>query len=922
MKKHLVIGMLAHVDAGKTTLSEGMLYETKTTRSLGRVDNGDAFLDTYALEQKRGITIFSKQAEMSLGDMDITLLDTPGHVDFSGEMERTLQVLDYAILVISGADGVQGHTLTLWRLLEQHKIPVFLFVNKMDQEGTDKERLMKQLESQLDERCVCFSYHDFGAEFEKKSSENSIRKTDDVLKKDTNEFPEEFLDAVAMCNEELMESYLETGNVEVHQLQTAIQNRQLFPCFFGSALKMKGVDKFLQGLQTYMVTPAYGKEFGARVFKISRDDQGNRLTYMKITGGTLKNRDIVKGTSQGLGNVHGNGTGSSLEDTKESYTNEVWEEKVNQIRIYSGAGFTSVNEAFPGMICAVTGLHYTLPGQGLGREKENILPLLVPVLTYQVLLPDTQDHRAFLPKLRQLEEEEPLLHVIWNEALSEIQVQVMGEVQIEVLKHLIMERFGISVEFGKGAIVYRETIKNTVIGVGHYEPLRHYSEVHLRLEPGKQGSGLQFDVDCREEVLAKNWQRLVLTHLAEREHKGVLTGFPITDMKITLIAGRSHLKHTEGGDFRQSTYRAVRQGLMEAESVLLEPWYAFAMEVPETNVGRAMTDLEQMCAQFSLAQSQDGNVTGMATLTGVVPVFTIGDYQKQLTVYTKGMGKLSCRFHGYLPCHNSEEVIAAIGYDPLTDVEQPTGSVFCAHGAGFYVPWDQVKDYKHVVSGEEKGNSNSENILYPVPESASKKEEIWIGPDEVDRIVNRAASGNKKAQIDSSKRWGQRYHTGGSLEASKSTSAEYRKPQSPKEKYLLVDGYNIVFAWEDLHDLANANIDGARGKLMDILCNYQAFVQCHVMLVFDAYRVKGHQTEVSDYHNIQVVYTKEAETADQYIEKFAHVNSKDYDITVATSDGLEQVIIRSQGCRLLSAKDLKEELRLVNERIREEYLEQ
>ncbi len=901
MKKHLVIGMLAHVDAGKTTLSEGMLYATGTTRSLGRVDNGDAFLDTYSLEQKRGITIFSKQAEMTMGDMDITLLDTPGHVDFSGEMERTLQVLDYGILVISGADGVQGHTLTLWRLLEQHGIPVLLFVNKMDQMGTDKEKIMKQLQSQLDERCVCFSNGDSDEESDEQSAD----------------YPEEFWEAVAMCNEELMESYLENGEVEDVQLQNAVKNRQLFPCFFGSALKMTGVSDFLKGLEQYLQVPTYGGEFGARVFKISRDAQGNRLTYMKITGGTLKNRDVVRGSGQGLANALWN----SLRES--SAMDEVgdWEEKVNQIRIYSGAQFQAVNEATPGMICAVSGLHYTLPGQGLGMESESVLPLLVPVLTYQVLLPETEDHRVFLPKIRQLEEEEPLLHVLWNEALSEIQVQVMGEVQIEVLKHLILERFDVAVDFGAGAIVYRETIADTVIGVGHYEPLRHYSEVHLRMEPGELGSGLQFFTDCREEVLAKNWQRLVMTHLAEREHKGVLTGFPITDMKITLIAGRAHLKHTEGGDFRQSTYRAVRQGLMEATSVLLEPWYAFTMEVPEANVGRAMTDLEQMCGEFSLVQSEDGNFIGMATLTGIVPVSTIGDYQKQLTAYTKGMGKLSCRFYGYLPCHNAEEVIEAIGYDPLTDAEQPTGSVFCAHGAGFYVPWDQVKEYKHVSSCDEKGHEQSIAKQYPVFDRFSKSEEIWLTPDEVDMIVNRAASGNKKTQIDTSKRWGQRYHTDGNLEAGKTPSTGHRRPQPPKEKYLLVDGYNIIFAWEDLHDLANTNIDGARGKLMDILCNYQAFVQCHVMLVFDAYRVKGHQTEVSNYHNIQVVYTKEAETADQYIEKFAHVNSKDYDITVATSDSLEQVIIRSQGCRLLSANDLKEELCLVSERIREEYLE-
>lgn len=891
MKNHLVIGMLAHVDAGKTTLSEAILYETGTTRTLGRVDNGDAFLDTYALEQKRGITIFSKQAEMKLQDLEITVLDTPGHVDFSGDMERTLQVLDYAILVISAADGVQGHTLTLWRLLEQHHIPVFLFINKMDQQGTDQEQLRKQLQVQLDERCLPF--------FVSRKKQDSVFSLEEFLSNEDN------LEAVAMCSEELMESYLEQGKLVADQIQRAIAKRELFPCFFGSALKMFGVQAFLQGLYELMQVPVYKEKFGARVYKVARDDQGNRLTYMKVTGGSLKVRDLLSGKMPSRQGMENSAAGE----------NNQWEEKVSQIRIYSGAAFSTVAEVHPGSICAVTGLQHTFPGQGLGAESRNSMPLLVPVLTYKVVLPLTEDSRSFLPKIRQLEEEEPLLHVLWNETSGEILVQVMGDVQMEVLKHQIQERFGITVDFAKGAIVYRETIEDTVIGVGHYEPLRHYAEVHLRLEPGNAGSGLVFETDCREEELAKNWQRLVLTHLAEREHKGVLTGAPITDMKITLIAGKAHLKHTEGGDFRQATYRALRQGLMEAASVLLEPWYAFSMEVPQQNVGRAMTDLEQMCGEFSLVQKDNPT---MATLTGIVPVSAIGDYQKQLTAYTKGMGKLSCRFHGYLPCHNTEEVLSGMDYDPLADMEQPVGSIFCAHGAGFYVPWDQVKAYKHVISREEKGDRPSSADTYPVSLQALEKQEMWIGPDEVDQIVNRAAGGNKKAHIDTSKRWGQRYHTG---ETTKPSSSVSRRPIPVKEKYLLVDGYNIIFAWKELHDLANQNIDGARGKLLDILSNYQAFVKCSVMVVFDAYRVKGHQTEISNFGELQVVYTKEAETADQYIEKFAHRNSKEYDITVATSDGLEQVIIRSQGCRLLSARDLEEEIDLVNTRIREEYLE-
>ena len=663
MKKQLVIGILAHVDAGKTTLSEGILYTAGSIRAMGRVDNQDAFLDTYALEKQRGITIFSKQARFSYRELEVTLLDTPGHVDFSAEMERTLQVLDYAVLVISGADGVQGHTVTLWKLLQKHRIPVFLFVNKMDQEGTEKQALLKQLQKQLDERCISFA------------------------EKETD--PDAFYEETAMCEEMLMNAYLENGVLTEGQLQDAVADRKLFPCYFGSALKMIGVDRFLDGLARYVKPPEYGEEFGARVFKIARDEQGNRLTYMKITGGSLKVRQQLK-----------------IPDEKGE---ELQEEKVSQIRLYSGNRYETTEEAGAGTVCAVTGLRLPVAGQGLGAEEGRNMPLLVPVLTYRILLPEATDPTAFLPKLRQLEEEEPELHVAWDEENGEIQVQVMGQVQTEILKQLIQDRFGVSVSFGTGVVLYRETIANTVWGVGHYEPLRHYAEVHLKLEPMAPGSGLHIALSCPEEMLAKNWQRLVATHLLEREYRGVLAGFPITDMKITLVAGRAHLKHTEGGDFRQATYRAVRQGLMEAESVLLEPWYQFRLEVPDFCVGRAMSDLERMQAEFTLQQTVQGEDAHRAVLTGIVPVTQINEYQRQVLAYTKGTGRLFCSYHGYLPCHNAEEIIARVKYDPLSDPVFPPGSVFCSHGAGYYVPWDQVKEHCHVpLTEEEKGDAGED----------------------------------------------------------------------------------------------------------------------------------------------------------------------------------------------------------------------
>ena len=643
-EKQITMGILAHVDAGKTTLSEGILYTCKAIRKLGRVDHQDAFLDTNTLERNRGITIFSKQAECTLGEFGITLLDTPGHVDFSAEMERTLQVLDYGILVISGADGVQGHTETLWRLLSRYQIPVFLFINKMDQPGTDRETLLVELKEKLDTNCVDFS---------------------------ADQTSEDWKEQVAVCDEQVMEAYLEGEEISRVQIQKMIRERKLFPCYFGSALKLTGVKEFLEDLKLRIRESSYPESFGAKIYKITRDNQGERLTHMKITGGTLKVKSVL---SNGRPGETGEG---------------IWQEKVNQIRIYSGEKYTMVSEVKAGTVCAVTGLTATYPGQGLGSEQASDMPVLEPVLSYRIGLPtEVNVHQALL-QLRQLEEEEPLLHIVWNETLGEIYAQVMGEVQIEILKSLIKERFGMTVTFDEGNIVYKETILEPVEGIGHFEPLRHYAEVHLLLEPGETGSGLTFATDCSEDVLDRNWQRLILTHLEEREHKGVLLGAPITDMKITLLTGRAHIKHTEGGDFRQATYRAVRQGLRKAKSQLLEPYYEFRLEVPSEQVGRSMTDIQKMLGEFDPPKTEGE----MTVLTGSAPVVTMRDYQKEVISYTSGRGRLSCTLKGYYPCHNQEEVVEAVGYDPEADLENPTGSVFCAHGAGFVVNWDQVEDY-------------------------------------------------------------------------------------------------------------------------------------------------------------------------------------------------------------------------------------
>lgn len=880
----MVIGILAHVDAGKTTLSEAMLYVSGSIRRMGRVDNGDAFLDNFELERSRGITIFSKQAVFRLGDTAVTLLDTPGHVDFSAEMERTLQVLDYGVLVISGADGVQGHTLTLWRLLKKYDIPVFLFINKMDQEGTDKEALMAELKERLHEECIDFTERRSGPERQK------------------------FYENIAMAEEETLEAFLEQGKIAEEEIRRLIAERKIFPCFFGAALKKEGVEEFLSGLHRYIHEKAYPERFGAKVFKIARDHQGSRLTFLKVTGGSLKARMALEGGRNG----------------------KEWEEKVNQIRIYSGEKYAVTEEVPAGNVCAVTGLSHTAPGEGLGTERESGLPVLEPVLTCKIELPPECDPALLFAKLKMLEEEEPQLHLVWNEALREIQAKIMGEVQTEVLKCLIMERFGVEVGFGEGNIVYKETIENAVEGVGHFEPLKHYAEVHLLLEPGEPGSGLTFAADCSGDMLERNWQRLVLTHLEEKEHKGVLTGSPITDIKITLVGGRAHQKHTEGGDFRQACYRAVRQGLMEARPVLLEPYYDFRLETPEKMIGRAMADMERMNGIFDTPFLQKGT----AVLTGEAPVAALQGYAKELAAYTKGHGRLFCTWKGYKTCHNTEEVVKKIGYEAERDTDNPSGSIFCAHGAGYYVEWDEVKDYMHVESCfAGKGSGEEGDLALPARRKGGKERETdsgrWLGTEEVDAILEKTLYANKKAGKATGKNrpgsHGEERKNGnyvlGNTRTYGQSGKESGKKAEKKEKYLLVDGYNIIFAWEDLKELAKASIDGARGKLMDILCNYQGIRGCRLILVFDAYRVQGHDTELFDYHNIHVVYTKEAETADQYIEKFAYENGKKADITVATSDGLEQIIIRGQGCALLSARELKEEIQRASEEIRGTYMD-
>lgn len=866
----LTIGILAHVDAGKTTLAESILYLTGSIRKLGRVDHQDAFLDTYELERERGITIFSKQAEFRLGEREVTLLDTPGHVDFSAEMERTLQVLDYAILVISGADGVQGHVQTLWRLLKQYEIPVFLFINKMDQPDTNEKALMEELTKRLDEKCINFSG---GLETEE-AKEN-----------------------LAVCDEAVLEHYLESGEIQKEEIINLIAKRKVFPCYFGSALKIQGVEEFLRGIETFTRECAYPEEFGARVFKIARDAQRNRLTYLKITGGSLKVKMLLSNEKE---------AGEGKE--------ELWEEKAEQIRIYSGNSFEAVKEAKAGSVCAVTGLSHTYCGQGLGIEAHTFLPVLEPVLTYKIELPEDCNVHSMLIKLKELEEEEPQLHIVWDERLQEIHAQVMGEVQIEILKRMIWERYQTEVEFGSGKIVYKETIEDCVEGVGHFEPLRHYAEVHLKLEPAERGTGLHFFADCSEDLLDRNWQRLVLTHLEERMHKGVLTGSEITDMRITLVSGRAHLKHTEGGDFRQATYRALRQGLKKAKSVLLEPVYEFRLELPADKVGRAMADIQKMYGEFQLSDSEGE----YSVVTGFAPVSLMRDYQKEVMAYTSGHGRLFCTLKGYMPCHNADEVIEEMNYDSESDLENPTGSVFCAHGAGFIVPWYEVEDYMHLELQTPMQKQVKEEI--PMPKRTPQEAEAYLkegvqNEEELRAIFERTYGAVKRERQGWERVSKRNPNRNPSVRSSETENTRKEKKREPIKEYLLVDGYNIIFAWEDLNELSKINIESARNKLMDRLSNYQGYKKMTLILVFDAYKVKGNSGSVMKYHNIYVVYTKEAETADQYIEKTVHEIGRKYQVTVATSDALEQVIILGQGGNRLSAANLLEEVEAVEAEI-------
>ena len=848
-RKQIVLGILAHVDSGKTTLSEAMLYRAGVTRRLGRVDHKDAFLDTDALEKARGITIFSKQALLTAGDTDITLLDTPGHVDFSTETERTLQVLDYAVLVVSGTDGVQSHTETLWRLLRRYHVPTFVFVNKIDLPGMERQELLAQLNRRLGEGFV-----DFGAE-----------------QADRDE-------ALALCDENLMDRMLDAGQLQDADLIPAIARRHVFPCWFGAALKLEGVDALLDGLDRYTRPAPALEAFGAKVFKVSQDEQGARLTWLRVTGGELKVKAQLTGEADG----------------------EPWAKKANQLRLYSGAKYTLTEAIGPGQVCAVTGLTKARPGEGLGAERDSDLPVLEPVLSYQVLLPEGADVHAALGKLHRLEEEEPQLHVVWNETLGEIHVQLMGEIQLEVLRSLLAERFGLEVEFGPGGILYKETITEPMEGVGHYEPLRHYAEVHLKLEPLPRGSGMQFAADCREEVLDKNWQRLVLTHLEEKQHLGVLTGSPLTDVKITLIAGRAHLKHTEGGDFRQATYRAVRQGLMLAKSQLLEPWYAFRLEVPAENIGRAMSDIQRMEGTFDPPES--GEET--AVLTGFAPVSTMRSYPMEVVSYTRGRGHLSLTLDGYRPCHNAQEVIAAIGYEPEHDLDNPADSVFCAHGAGFVVPWDQVRSHMHVDSGWGKSTRPEQEAA--VPQRRAMAYRATLEEDaELLKIFERTYGPIKRDPLAAFR------------PVQKRERPDFAAEQwEIAPEYLLVDGYNIIFAWDELNALSKESLDAARHKLMDILCNYQGFQKCVLILVFDAYRVPGSPGSIEQYHNIHVVYTKEAETADMFIERVTHEIGRNRRVRVATSDGMEQIIILGHGALRVSARMFHEEVQNVEKQIR------
>lgn len=852
--RKIALGILAHVDAGKTSLSEAMLYTSGKIRHLGRVDNQNAYLDTHALERQRGITIFSKQAIFPINDLEITLMDTPGHVDFSAETERTLPVLDCAILVISGSDGIQGHTKTLWQLLTRYEIPTFIFVNKMDQHGADAAPIMHMLKQEFSDACIAME----------------------------GPLSSDIYEQLALCDEHAMDAYLGKGQLDTGEIQALVARRKAFPVYFGSALKQFGVESLMNGLSDYAPVPEYTEAFGATIYKISRDPQGTRLTHLKITGGELK--------------------------VKDSFTTPAGDEKINQIRLYSGERFDTVSTLGPGSVCAVTGLSATRPGDTLGVAVLSSPPLLEPVLSYALILPEETEARVLLPLLKQLEEEEPTLRVQWSEANKDIHLQLMGEVQTEILQALIRDRFGVSVTFGDGAIVYKETIEEPCEGVGHFEPLRHYAEVHLLLEPGPRGSGLQFRTACSEDLLDKNWQRLVLSHLQEKTHRGVLTGAPITDMSITLVSGRAHSKHTAGGDFREATYRAVRQGLKSGKTTLLEPYYGFRMELPSGLVGKAMTAIDQMNGVYEITETH----AEQTVLSGRAPVSAMQNYHREVLAYTKGHGRLTTTLIGYDHCHNSDAVILQTDYDSERDSDNPTGSVFCQHGSGFYVPWDQVKNHMHL-----------ESIMKPVPGEdqnapanvRSTQSDPWISLEEIDQIINSTYYSNqgkknhwrdKKASKDS-------YYEN-------QTASMPRPPRPAGDEYLLIDGYNIIFAWADLAVIAEESLESARMRLMDILCNYQGIQGGHIIVVFDAYRVEGRRETTETYHNISLVFTAEAQTADQYIEKFARDQRGKIQITVATSDGLQQLIIRGAGCRLLSARELKEKVDSALEQMESNHL--
>ncbi|MCR5830342.1 MAG: TetM/TetW/TetO/TetS family tetracycline resistance ribosomal protection protein [Lachnospiraceae bacterium] len=896
--RRLVIGILAHVDAGKTTLSEAILYKTERIRKLGRVDKKDAFLDNFALERERGITIFSKQAVFERGNTLFTLIDTPGHVDFSTEMERTLSVLDIAVLVISGTDGIQAHTRTLWRLLEHYDIPTFIFVNKMDREGCDRKALQRELESQLSDACVDMS------------------------------FSENMNEQIAMLDEGVMERYLESGKITAEDIRELIGERMLFPCFYGSALKLEGIDGLLDGLAGYSPDLPHEESFRARVYKIGRDPEGNRLTYMKLTGGELKNRSVIEYMALRDENIL---LRRSEEEVDDSSAILNYKEKVTQIRVYEGDKFETTETAQQGMVVAVLGLTATYAGQVIGEEDEEPQKKIAPVMTYRVIARDRGALTALLPKLKILEEEDPTLGVVWNDELRELQISVMGDIQLEIIKRQLLDRFGEDVDFDKGSVLYKETVSAPVLGVGHFEPLRHYAEAQLLIEPSERGMGISAESRVSVNDLELNWQRLILTHIYERRHKGVLTGAELTDVNVAVVAGRAHIKHTEGGDFRQATYRAVRQGLMrareEGKCVLLEPYYELTIELPRTNCGRAMTDIE---SRFGRVTSQyEIGYGDMVGITGVAPVSTMQGYSREVSSYTKGLGNVYCSFFGYLPCHNADEVIASSGYMPEADLRNPASSVFCAHGSGFVVEWNDVDSYKHLDYDIQTGSLKSDEPLqiYPV---SHNKEEMVIGTDEIDAILAKTShankkdktyrnpfrkhkAGNEKHEDRSSRYYSASVNLGDDETGNENvsfTKDKYLKKliTDTRDRYLLVDGYNIIFKWPELSDLVKDNVDAARDRLNDILCDYQARKGCKLMVVYDAYRVKGHPTEYFDYHNIIVVFTKEAETADKFIERFAHENGKQVDISVATSDGLEQIIIRGAGCKLVTANDLLAEV--------------